>query len=186
MVRIERRDGVAYLTLHTEHRLNAETRARAEDRETAVGGGAQLLPVFGHVIAAADSRFSLPAAGEGIAPGLGNLRLARFLGAGGARRVISPGRRIWANEPDARALFDEVADPKAMDAAVEAAAHRLANSVVVANRHTLHHAEEPVETFRHYLSEFAFPQALRIHSQDMIVKAGRSWTRDRRPEEATG
>ncbi|MFF0572518.1 (3,5-dihydroxyphenyl)acetyl-CoA 1,2-dioxygenase DpgC [Streptosporangium saharense] len=277
VVRIERRDGVAHLTIHNEHCLNAETRAHVEDMETAVdlalldpettagvvrgapmthprylgrrvfsaginltelheggigyvdflmrrelgyisklyrgllvdeeeawpqrtlekpwvaavdsfaiGGGAQLLLVFDHVIAAADSWFSLPAADEGIVPGLGNLRLVRFLGARGARQVILSGRKIWANEPDARALFDEVVDPKAMDAAVEAAAHRLANSAVVANRHMLHHAEEPVETFRHYLSEFAFQQALRIYSQDVIAKVGRSWTRDRRPVEVTG
>uniref|UniRef100_A0AAU3GWU5 Enoyl-CoA hydratase/isomerase family protein n=1 Tax=Streptomyces sp. NBC_01401 TaxID=2903854 RepID=A0AAU3GWU5_9ACTN len=272
VVRIERRDGTAHLTIHNEHCLNAETNAHVEDMETAVdlalldpavevgvlrgapmthprylgrrvfsaginltelhegsisyvdflmrrelgyisklyrgllvdedqawpqrtvekpwvaavdsfaiGGGAQLLLVFDHVIAAADSYFSLPAAQEGIVPGLGNLRLSRFVGGRVSRQVILSGRKIWASEPAAAALFDEVADPRSMDAAVEAAALRLAGPAVVANRHMLHHAEEPAETFRHYLSEFALQQALRLYGLDVITKVGTSWTR--RPAE---
>ncbi|MFF4920730.1 MULTISPECIES: (3,5-dihydroxyphenyl)acetyl-CoA 1,2-dioxygenase DpgC [unclassified Kitasatospora] len=268
VVRIERRDGTAHVTVHNDHCLNAETNAHVEDMETAVdlvlldpatevgvlrggemthrrylgrrvfsaginltelhegtisyadflmrreigyiskiyrgllvdddrawpqrtlekpwvaavdtfaiGGGAQLLMVFDHVIAAADSYFSLPAAQEGIVPGLGNLRLTRLAGGRVSRQVILGGRKIWAREPDAAALFDEVVEPKAMDAAVEAAAARLASPAVVANRHMLHHAEEPVETFRHYLAEFALQQALRLYGLDVIAKVGASWTR---------
>lgn len=148
----------------------------------AIGGGAQLLMVFDHVIAAADSYFCLPAAQEGIVPGLGNLRLTRLAGGRVSRQVILGGRKIWAGEPDAAALFDEVVEPRAVDAAVEAAAVRLANPAVVANRHMLHHAEEPVETFRHYLAEFALQQALRLYGLDVIAKVGASWTR--RPKDA--
>ncbi|MEU1288826.1 (3,5-dihydroxyphenyl)acetyl-CoA 1,2-dioxygenase DpgC [Kitasatospora sp. NPDC005856] len=148
----------------------------------AIGGGAQLLMVFDHVIAAADSYFSLPAAQEGIVPGLGNLRLTRLAGGRVSRQVILGGRKIRAGEPAAAALFDEVVEPHAMDAAVEAAAGRLANPAVVANRHMLHHAEEPVETFRHYLAEFALQQALRLYGLDVIAKVGASWTR--RPKDA--
>ncbi|MFI2612170.1 (3,5-dihydroxyphenyl)acetyl-CoA 1,2-dioxygenase DpgC [Kitasatospora sp. NPDC018619] len=147
----------------------------------AIGGGAQLLMVFDHVIAAADSYFSLPAAQEGIVPGLGNLRLTRLAGGRVSRQVILSGRKIWATEPAAAALFDEVVEPRAVDAAVEAAALRLANPAVVANRHMLHHAEEPVEAFRHYLAEFALQQALRLYGLDVIAKVGASWTR--RPAE---
>src|SRR5690606_22192242 len=46
----------------------------------AIGGGAQLLLVFDKVIASEDSYFSLPAAQEGIVPGLANLRLAKLTG----------------------------------------------------------------------------------------------------------
>ncbi|WP_354639887.1 (3,5-dihydroxyphenyl)acetyl-CoA 1,2-dioxygenase DpgC [Kitasatospora camelliae] len=150
----------------------------------AIGGGAQLLLVFDHVIAAADAFFSLPAAQEGIVPGLGNLRLDRFGGSRAARQVILSGRKIWASEPAGAALFDEVVDPRAVDAAVEAAATRLAGPAVVPNRHMLHHSEEPVEVFRHYLAEFALQQALRLYGLDVIAKVGQSWTRNRRTAEA--
>ena len=62
----------------------------------AIGGGAQLLLVFDHVIAAADSYISLPAANEGIVPGFANLRLPRVVGSRMARQLILGGRKIWA------------------------------------------------------------------------------------------
>ncbi|MFF8562676.1 (3,5-dihydroxyphenyl)acetyl-CoA 1,2-dioxygenase DpgC [Streptomyces albidoflavus] len=143
----------------------------------AIGGGAQLLLVFDHVIAAADSYVSLPAAQEGIVPGLGNLRLARFTGGRPARQVILGGRKIWATEPAAAALVDEVVDPKAVDDAVDRAAARLGVPAVMVNRHMLHHAEEPVEMFRDYLAEFALQQSLRLYGEDVLEKTGRHWAR---------
>jgi thioesterase DpgC len=150
----------------------------------AIGGGAQLALVFDHVIAAADSWFSLPAAQEGIVPGVSNLRLSRLIGGRASRQVILSGRKIWAHEPDAAGLYDEVLDPRAMDAAVDAAAERLAAPAVVANRHMLNHAEEPVETFRHYMAEFALEQALRLYGADVLAKVGTGWARVPRPADA--
>ncbi|MFD0891772.1 enoyl-CoA hydratase/isomerase family protein, partial [Streptosporangium algeriense] len=46
----------------------------------AIGGGLQLLLVFDRVVAADDAFFSLPAAQEGIVPGVANLRLTRLVG----------------------------------------------------------------------------------------------------------
>jgi thioesterase DpgC len=134
----------------------------------AIGGGAQLLLVFDQVIAAADSYFSLPAAREGIVPGAANFRLPRFAGARMTRQIIIGDRKVWASEPDARLLFDEVVDPAAMDAAVEAAVGPLDNPAVVANRRMINLAEEPLDAFRQYMAEFALDQVERIYSPDVI------------------
>ncbi|MGX2997550.1 (3,5-dihydroxyphenyl)acetyl-CoA 1,2-dioxygenase DpgC [Streptomyces sp. JNUCC 64] len=139
----------------------------------AIGGGAQLLLVFDHVIAASDAYLSLPAAREGIIPGVSNLRLGRSTGPRLARQVILSGRRVWASEPAARLLVDEVADPAGMDAAVERSLTALDGEAVIANRHMLNLAEEPEDAFRAYAAEFALQQALRLYGADVIDKVGR-------------
>lgn len=60
-----------------------------------------------------------------------------------------------------------------VDAAVEAAAARLASPAVVANRHMVNLAEEPLDRFRAYAAEFAIEQALRLYSPDVLDKVGR-------------
>ncbi|TLW91399.1 enoyl-CoA hydratase/isomerase family protein [Saccharomonospora piscinae] len=144
----------------------------------AIGGGAQLVLVFDHVIAAADAYFSLPAAQEGIVPGAANFRLTRSVGPRLARQVILSGRTIWASEPDARLLCDDVVDPREMDTAVEQARQRLDNPAVGVNRRMLNLAEEPSNAFREYLAEFAAEQALRLYGEDVVDKVRRSWARE--------
>lgn len=139
----------------------------------AIGGGAQLLLVFDQVVAAADSYFSVPAAQEGIVPGAANLRLARQAGPRLARQVILCGRKIFATDPEARLLFDEVTDPATLDDAVECAAERMAAPAVAANRRMLNLAEEPLDDFREYLAEFALQQAVRAYAPDVIHKTAR-------------
>ncbi|MEU8180222.1 (3,5-dihydroxyphenyl)acetyl-CoA 1,2-dioxygenase DpgC [Micromonospora sp. NPDC049044] len=139
----------------------------------AIGGGMQLLFAVDHVVAAADAFFSLPAAQEGIVPGMANLRLTRLAGGRLSRQVILSGRRIWAHEPQAALVCDEVVDPHRMDEAVRVAAAKLASPAVVANRHMISIAEEPVDVFRAYAAEFALEQALRLYSDDVIGKVGR-------------
>nr|ACJ60981.1 VEG39 [uncultured soil bacterium] len=139
----------------------------------AIGGGAQLLLVFDHVLAASDAYFSLPAAKEGIIPGASNFRLSRITGPRVARQVILSGRQIQADEPDARLIVDEVAAPEEMDAAISRALASLDADAVRANRRMLNLAEEPPEEFRQYMAEFALQQALRIYGEDVINKVGR-------------
>ncbi|MFJ8013291.1 (3,5-dihydroxyphenyl)acetyl-CoA 1,2-dioxygenase DpgC [Streptomyces sp. NPDC096339] len=139
----------------------------------AIGGGTQLLLVFDHVLAASDAYFSLPAAKEGIIPGVANFRFSRYAGPRLARQVILGGRRIWATEPDARLLADEIVEPHELDAAVERALTRLDGDAVSANRRMLNLAEEPVDEFRAYMAEFALQQALRLYGEDVIDKVGR-------------
>lgn len=139
----------------------------------AIGGGMQMLFAVDHVVAAADSYFSLPAAQEGIVPGMANLRLTALAGGRLSRQVILSGRKLWAGEPEARVVCDEVVDPKLMDASVDAAVARLASPAVVPNRHMINLAEEPVDHFRAYAAAFALEQALRLYSDDVIDKVDR-------------
>jgi (3,5-dihydroxyphenyl)acetyl-CoA 1,2-dioxygenase len=139
----------------------------------AIGGGMQLLLVFDYVLAASDAYFSLPAAQEGIVPGAANFRLSRRLGPRLSRQVILGGRRIWASEPDARPLVDEVIEPTELPEAIERSLHRLQGTAVAANRRMLNFMEESLEDFRRYMAEFAVQQALRLYGQDVLEKAGR-------------
>jgi thioesterase DpgC len=139
----------------------------------AIGGGAQLLLVFDHVIAASDAYVSLPAAQEGIVPGASNFRLTRYAGARLTRQIILEGRRIQANEPAAGLLIDEVHDQDGLDLAAERSLQRLRGPAVVANRRMLNFAEESVDAFRHYIAEFVLQQAIRLYSTDVIGKVGR-------------
>ncbi|MET8948662.1 (3,5-dihydroxyphenyl)acetyl-CoA 1,2-dioxygenase DpgC [Streptomyces sp. NPDC004542] len=139
----------------------------------AIGGGAQLLLVFDHVIAASDAYLSLPAAKEGIIPGAANFRLGRVAGGRVSRQVILGGRRIWAGEPDARLLVDEVHEHDDMDLAIERGIDRLRGPAVIANRRMLNLVEEPVDQFRTYMAEFALQQVLRMYSADVLDKVGR-------------
>jgi thioesterase DpgC len=139
----------------------------------AIGGGMQLLLVFDHVLAASDAYFSLPAAQEGIVPGAANFRLTRCAGPRLSRQVILEGRRIWASEPAASLIVDEVVEPGELAEAIEKSLDRLQGPAVVANRRMLNFAEESLDEFRRYMAEFAVEQALRLYSQDVIGKVGR-------------
>jgi thioesterase DpgC len=136
----------------------------------AIGGGMQLLLVFDHVIAAADSYFSLPAAAEGIVPGAANLRLSGFLGPRRSRQIILGGRRIAASEPEASLVADEIVEPDELDKAIDKSLDWIKSPAVVANRRMLSLAEEPLDRFRGYLAEFAVQQALRLYGEDVIGK----------------
>ncbi|MFJ9646335.1 (3,5-dihydroxyphenyl)acetyl-CoA 1,2-dioxygenase DpgC [Streptomyces sp. NPDC101206] len=146
----------------------------------AIGGGMQLLLVLDRVIAEEGAFLSLPAADEGIVPGLGNLRLTRLTGARTARQVILSGRRIHTDDPAAALLVDEVLPAAALDGAAERAVRDLAAPAVAANRAMLTLAEEPVDLLRTYLAEFAVVQARRIYSPDVLAKTERHWARSER------
>jgi len=139
----------------------------------AIGGGMQLLLVFDSVLAASDAYFSLPAAQEGIVPGAANFRLTRCAGPRLARQIILEGRRIWASEPAARLLVDEVIEPRELEEAAEKSLDRLQSPAVVTNRRMLNLAEESPEEFRRYMAEFAVQQALRLYSADVLGKVSR-------------
>jgi (3,5-dihydroxyphenyl)acetyl-CoA 1,2-dioxygenase len=141
--------------------------------EFAIGGGMQVLLVLDQVLAASGSYLSLPAAQEGIIPGAANLRLTRWTGARLARQLILQGRRLGVDEPEAALLVDQVMPSQDLDEAAERALEHLRGSAVAANRQLLNLAEEPDEEFRLYMARFAWEQALRIYSDDVLEKVGR-------------
>ena len=136
----------------------------------AIGGGAQLVLVADHVIAEAGSYFCLPAAQEGIVPGVANLRLTRAVGARLSRQIILSGRKVSTHDRASHLVFDEVVEAADMDRAIADCAARLNNPAVRANRHMLALAEEPMHDFLHYMSAFAYEQALRLYSEDVLNK----------------
>lgn len=140
----------------------------------AIGGGAQLLLVFDKVIGASDCFFSLPAAQEGIVPGVANLRLGKAVGPRIARQIILGGRKVFAAEADGHLLFDEVVDPAGLDEAVERSVAHFDSPAVVVNKRMLTLADEPAELFRQYMAAFALEQAHRMYSQDVLDKVSRS------------
>jgi len=151
----------------------------------AIGGGMQLLLVCDHVLMEDTAYVSLPAAEEGIVPGLGNLRLTRLTGARVARQVVLGGRRITAGEPEARFVCDETVPADGMDGAIDRAVRALSAPAVVANRHMLAVAEEPLDLFRAYLAEFAVAQAWRAYAPDVLDKVEQRW-QDRERRRAAG
>lgn len=150
----------------------------------AIGGGMQLLFAMDHVIAAEDAFFSLPAANEGIVPGAANLRIGRQTGSRLARRIILGGQRILASDPEAQLVCDEVVSSDRIDAAIAKAVTALDGPAVLANRHMLNLAEERQDDFRAYIAEFAFVQARRAHSPDVIARLERGWSTSRRSVDA--
>ncbi|WP_377273140.1 enoyl-CoA hydratase/isomerase family protein [Peterkaempfera sp. SMS 1(5)a] len=147
----------------------------------AIGGACQVALVLDRVIAASDAYFSLPALTEGIVPGAANMRLGRVVGRRMAQRLIFFGESVAADSPEALALCDEVVAPERMDAAVSAAADRLADPAVPSNRRMLHLAEESDDLFRTYMSRYALEQATRMHSPDVVAKLERTWINRRKP-----
>jgi thioesterase DpgC len=136
----------------------------------AIGGGMQLLLVLDRVIAEEGAFISLPAAEEGIVPGLGNLRLGRLTGARTARQVILGGRRIPVDSPQGRLVCDEVVPATQLPARIDQAVQDLSAPAVAANRLMLALGEEPVDAFRAYLADFAEVQAVRAYSPDVLAK----------------
>ncbi|MEJ2872774.1 MULTISPECIES: enoyl-CoA hydratase/isomerase family protein [unclassified Saccharothrix] len=141
----------------------------------AIGGGAQLLLVFDHVVAERDAYFTLPALREGIIPGAANLRLPRAVGARLARQMIFRDRRVDAGTPEGALLCDEVVDADRLPDAVASAAAALADPAVRANRRMLRRHEEPEAEFRRYLSWYALEQARLLHGPDLVANLERTW-----------
>ena len=82
----------------------------------AVGGGLQLGLGCDLRIATPSSRFSLPAVKEGLIPGLGTLRLARYIGLGRAKSFALWGEFMEADEALRIGLVDRLVSDENMQA----------------------------------------------------------------------
>jgi thioesterase DpgC len=144
----------------------------------AIGGGCQLLLILDHVLAEQGSFFVLPAAKEGIIPGVANLRISRFLGGRGARRCIFFDQRIAADSPEGQLLCDAVVPPGGMDAAISDTIATLTQSSLISianNRKLLRFGEEPLSVFQAYMAEFARDQAECYQSPLLVRNLEHSW-----------
>lgn len=136
----------------------------------AIGGGMQLTLVADYVIAVDDAWLSLPAASEGIVPGVANLRLPGRVGLRLARELILRGRRLSSAEALQAGLVDAVVCAADVDATVESVAAALSAPAVVPNKLMLAHGIEPEDEFAMYLADFAVVQAERMHAPDVRRK----------------
>jgi len=139
----------------------------------AIGGGMQLLFACDYVVATEDSYVSLPAAKEGIVPGVSNLRLSKAASGRLAQQVILHGRKIFAMENDAGFVFDKVVNPQDMDKEIRLAVKTMSSPAVIANRKMLRISQEPTELFQAYMAEFSLEQAKRLYSNDVLNKVDR-------------
>jgi thioesterase DpgC len=136
----------------------------------AIGGGMQLTLVADHVIAVDDAWLSLPAASEGIVPGVANLRLPGRVGVQLARDLILRGRRLSGAEAMRAGLVDAVISAADVDAALESVAGALSEPGVAPNKLMLAHGIEAENEFAMYLADFAVVQAERMHDPDVRRK----------------
>jgi len=144
----------------------------------AIGGHCQILLAVDYTIAAADAYMTLPARKEGIVPGAANLRLPRFVGDRITRQAIMNERRFDCASPEGRMICDEIAAPGEMDQKLQEMIQRLTSSGVVSaasNRRAIRIAQEPLDTFRRYMSVYAREQAHCHFSPALIANLEKNW-----------
>ena len=144
----------------------------------AIGGHCQTVLTLDYVLAAEDAYMTLPARKEGIIPGAANLRLDRFLGARMARQAVMAELRIDCASPQGRLVCDEIVPAGEMDAAIARTVEKLTGSGVVSaagNRRAFRIAEEPLDSFRRYMSVYAREQAHCHFSPALIANLEKNW-----------
>jgi (3,5-dihydroxyphenyl)acetyl-CoA 1,2-dioxygenase len=142
----------------------------------AIGGHCQIVLTLDYVLAADGAYMTLPARKEGIIPGAANLRLSRFVGARIARQAVLAERRIDCASPEGRLICDEIVSD--MDAALSRTVERLTGSGVVSaagNRRAFRIGEEPLDSFRRYMSVYAREQAQCHFSPALIANLEKNW-----------
>ena len=85
----------------------------------ALGGGLQLALACDIRVATADASLALPAINEGLIPGLGTYRLARYIGLGRAKRLIISGDVVTGAEALGIGLVDYLVSATTMTSEFE-------------------------------------------------------------------
>lgn len=146
----------------------------------AIGGHCQILLTMDYTLAAKDAYMTLPARKEGIVPGAANLRLPRFVGDRLTRQAIMAERRIDCASPEGRLICDEIVPPQKMDEAISRIVEKLTGSGVVSaasNRRAIRTVQEPLDSFRRYMSVYAREQAHCHFSPALIANLERNWVK---------
>jgi thioesterase DpgC len=150
----------------------------------AIGGGCQYLLVMDHIMAENGSYMTLPARKEGIIPGMANLRLWRFTGDRIARQAIQNGLTIHSNSLDGKLICDEIIEKGAMDESLLKTIDAYTNSGVIgsaSNRRAFRLGQEPLDTFRKYMSAYCHDQAYCHFSNALIKNLENYWAAASRP-----
>ncbi len=92
----------------------------------ALGGGLQLALAADIRVCTASAKLGLPAIKEGLIPGLGTFRLARYIGLGRAKRLIISGETIDGREAERIGMVDYLVEEADAMAQFERIAERYA------------------------------------------------------------
>src|SRR3954471_11192050 len=144
----------------------------------AIGGHCQTVLTLDYVLAAQDAYMTLPARKEGIIPGAANLPPELCVGSRIAREGVLADRRIDCASPEGRLICDEIVPAGAMDAAVSRTVAKLTGAGLVSaagNRRAFRIVEEPLDSFRRYMSVYAREQAHCHFSPALIANLERNW-----------
>lgn len=139
----------------------------------AIGGGMQMVLACDYVIGEKGSYASLPAAKEGIIPGVSNLRLATATTERFTKRVILQGEKVYAGGPNSDYIFDHVVEKADIEQALERAVELMSAPAVPANKRMITQSKEPLDVFRLYMVNFATEQVSRMYSRDVREKTGK-------------
>jgi enoyl-CoA hydratase/carnithine racemase len=93
-------------------------------RGYAIGGGLQLALAADIRVATRGAKMGLPAIKEGLIPGLGTWRLARYIGLGRAKRMILLGEMIDAPEAQSIGMVDHLIEEAEADEAFQGLVER--------------------------------------------------------------
>lgn len=85
----------------------------------ALGGGLQLTLAADIRVCTPSAKLGLPAIKEGLIPGLGTLRLARYIGWGRAKRLVISGEMVDGTEAERIGLVDYLVEENGAEAAFE-------------------------------------------------------------------
>jgi enoyl-CoA hydratase/carnithine racemase len=108
-----------------------------------LGGGLQLAIACDIRVCSSDARLGMPAALEGLFPGLATVRLPRLIGLGPARRLILSGEIIDAAEAQRLGMVDYVVPAETFDAEladVVARYQRIPRTAAVASKSLMRRA----------------------------------------------
>ena len=103
----------------------------------ALGGGLQLALAADIRVCTPSAELGVPAIKEGLIPGLGTFRLARYIGLGRAKRLIISGETIEGREAERIGLVDHLVDEGDAMARFE----RIADSYAAVNSEGCRHAK---------------------------------------------
>ena len=152
-----------------------------------LGGGVQLAIACDFRICSTDATLALPAANEGLFPGMAPYRLPRLVGLGFARRLVITGDPIAPEEALRIGLVDWLVPADQFDDGVQAIVQKLLDIPKAAALHAKHLMRESFERpFDDVLAESAERLADCLQSPDLDLARERWQARRDSPGDGDG
>lgn len=148
----------------------------------AIGGGLQIALASDIRVCTPSAEMGLPAIEEGIIPGLGTWRLARYIGMGRAKKMTILGNRIDGEEAHRIGLVDHLVDEDAIDEEFD----ELVDEYMRGNSQGCRLAKEAMQTcfdlgYEAFLDRYLDLQTQAMSSED-FEEAREAYLEDRHPQ----